>query len=422
MVAMGLLKTTYFLTDSVWLGMLGDDALAAAGGAAFGWWMLLLVGEIAGTGTHALVAQAIGGNHSSRVGSLAAQGAWVALFTAILVQACHPLVPLYFDLLGFGPESAEAVLGRSYLGVSLWGALAFTLHGALGGVYRGTGDTRTILWITAVTVAANVVLDPLMIWGIGGAGGMGMDGAAWATVAANVLGAALAWLWLNREQRPHQELPKTETVLRMVEIGLPNSARGIAFSMIYVILGRMITPYGAHQMAALGVGHRIESIPYLTSVGFEVGAATLVGQYVGAGDLQGARRAQRSAVAWCVGLIVPSAVGLYFGAEWLFSWFANSPQTIAAGASYLRIQSAVFVFMALECVYQGGFTGVGRTVPAFWIGATGTAMRIPLAAGLAWGLGWGVEGIWWAIALSTLTKGLAMAFWFERSGLRAPSR
>ena len=418
MVAIGVLKTGYFLTDSAFLGLLGDDALTAAGAAAFAWWMLLLLGEIAGTGAHSISARNVGAGRSSENRGVMTQALWVALCIGIGAQALHPGTSVYFDLIGYAPDSPEYALGQAYLSASIIGAATFAFHSALGGLFRGLGDTRTILWITVVTVIANAALDPVLIWGIGPFPALGIAGAAWATTIANALGAVLAaWFLRGHGLWPEPIWPRLAPVRELLWIGVPVSARGIAFAAIYVVLGRMITSFGSHHMAAIGVGHRIEGIPYLTSVGFEIGAATLVGQYLGAGDVAGARRACRTALAMCVAAMIPCSIGLYLAAEPLLGLFANEPETIAAGTLYLRIQTTVFVLMALESIYEGAFTGVGNTVPAFWVGALGTALRIPLAWLFAWPLGFGVAGIWWAIALSTALKGLAMAWIFERSGL-----
>ncbi|NCG22229.1 MAG: MATE family efflux transporter [Rhodobacterales bacterium] len=414
MVCIGLLRTGYLLTDTWFVGRLGDDALTATGCAAFAWWILLLLGDIGGTGVHAIAAQRVGAGKTSDIGGVLTQGLWVALGTAFLALLLVPLVPDYFWLLGFDRGSRIAELGGAYLTASVLGAGAFALNAVFGGVFRGIGDTRTTMWVTVVTVVINGLLDPLLIW----SAGLGIAGAAWATVIVNVLGAILlGGLLARRGLGPVIQGPDRRGIQRIVEVGAPVSGRGIAFSGIYIVLGRMITSFGDVQMAALGVGHRIESIPYLASVGFEVGTSTMVGQHIGAGDLKRARESARAALKLCLAFMVPISIMLFVFAEPLFDVFANEPETIAAGAHYLRIQSVVFVFMALESIYQGAFTGRGHTVPAFWIGALGTAARIPLAALLAWPCGMGITGIWLAIAISTAAKGVAMAGWSERSSL-----
>jgi len=415
MVAIGVLKSCYFLTDAYFVGKLGDDALIALGGVAFAWWMVLLSGELAGTGIHSLVARHIGAGKSDRIGPTTTQGLWVALAVAVALLGFIPIREGYFDLLGFAAGSIEQGLGSEYLLACLLGASTFAVHAAFTGTFRGLGDTRTALLITAITLVVNAVLDPLLIWGFGPIPGLGIAGAAWATSAANSLGALLGWFFLRRGGVAVTiEAPETEKMKEIAIIGAPVSARGIAFSMVYVLLGRFITSFDTHQMAALGVGHRLESFPYMLCVGFEVGAATMVGQYVGAGDREGADRAARVAAWMCVLATVPMSIALFVFAEPLFAFFANRPETVAAGVIYLRIQTVAFAGMALEAIYEGGFTGTGNTIPAFWIGAIGTFARLPLAYVLAWPLGFGIEGIWWAIASTTIVKGIVMWAWFKR--------
>ena len=307
------------------------------------------------------------------------------------------------------------MLGSEYLLACLLGAGTFAIHASLSGVFRGIGDTKTALVITAVTLLFNAILDPLLIWGLGPFPALGIAGAAWATSVANGLGAILGFAFLHRAG--HRILfvrPKKKTMRAILIIGAPVTARGVAFSMVYVLLGRMITDFGSHQIAALGVGHRLESFPYMLCVGFEVGAATLVGQCLGSGDPAAAARAARVAAQMCLVATLPMSIGLFVFAEPLFEIFASRPETIAAGAVYLRIQTLAFLGLALESTYEGCFTGTGNTVPAFWIGAVGTVVRLPLAYLLSGPLAMGVVGIWWAIVLSTIAKGLVMWLWFTR--------
>ena len=415
MVAIGMLKSCYFLTDAYFVGMLGDDALIALGGTAFAWWMILLSGELAGTGIHSLVARSVGSEEPGHVGSITSQGLWVGAIVSVLLLGLIPIADLYFDMLGFRAGSIEQTLGSEYLLVCLLGASSFAAHAALGGAFRGLGDTRTALLITGITLVLNAALDPLLIWGLGPIPGLGIAGAAWATAAANGLGAVLAWRFLRSlGHRVGFESPRAPRLREIAAIGAPVAARGIAFSMVYVLLGRFITAFDTHQMAALGVGHRLESFPYMLCVGFEVGAATMVGQYIGAGDRNGAAHAAKVAAQMCIAATIPMSIALFVLAEPLFGLFANQPETVAAGAVYLRIQTVAFAGMALEAVYEGGFTGTGNTMPSFWIGAVGTFARLPIAYLLAFTLGFGIEGIWWAIAGTTLVKGIVMWVWFTR--------
>ncbi|MFT4625655.1 MAG: putative MATE family efflux protein [Myxococcota bacterium] len=415
MMLLGLLRSAYFIVDTYWVAGLGSDALAALGGCAFAWWMILIASDLAGQGVHSLIARAAGAGRRVEIPAHAAQAVWVALATTALFVAIWPARSVYLDLIGFSPASAEYALGADFLGASMLGAGATAAHLLVGSVFRALGHTRTALVVTAATLVVNAILDPLLIHGILGVPALGIAGAAWATTVANAVGTAIGLALLARDSLTIPlHPPRAAELLRIVRIGAPVTAHGLGFSLVYVWLGSMITDFGAFQMAAVGVGHRIESLAYLVAVGMSVGAATLVGQSLGAGQPRRAQASARAAAIQCSVAMVPFALAFGFMGDRLVGLLIDDPAIVAAGGLYLAVQAPVLVFMGLETVYDGAFTGAGHTQPPFWIGTTLTAARIPIASLLAYDLEFGVVGIWFAIAASTTVKGLAMWVWFQR--------
>lgn len=421
MVVLGWVRSLYIVADTWWVGRLGDEALAGVAAASFGWWILAQVGDLAGTGVHALVARAEGAGTRGAHRATVASGAVVALAAWLpLALGAAWLVPAYLDALALGPGAVRD-LADPFLVASVGAALAFALQAVVGGVFRGIGDTRTALAITAGGLVVNAALDPLLIWGAGPIPAFGVAGAAWATGLASGLSAVVGWVVLVRRGHvPRAAAPWGFARAREVaRIGLPVTLSGVGFSLVYVALGRTIAAFGELHLAALGVGHRLESFTYLAAVGLQVAAATLVGQHLGAGDPEGAQRAfvvvrRTSDVAMLAGLVIA-----WLFAEPLYLAFAADPRTVEAGAVYLRAQAAVWVFMGWECVYEGAFTGAARTAVPAWIVGLGTLLRLPLAWALASGLGLGIDGVWLAIALSTALKGVALRVAWARLRPRA---
>ncbi|HJL16492.1 MAG TPA: MATE family efflux transporter [Sandaracinaceae bacterium LLY-WYZ-13_1] len=418
MMALGLLRSLYYLTDSFWVGRLGPRPLAALGGSAFAWWMIHLTCRLPATGVHSLVARHEGAGDRTRIARTVSQGLWVGLgLAALLALAAYPARGLYFDLLGFDPAAPEHALGQRYVGAALLGASSLAVFAIVDGAFRGLGETRTALALTAATILLNAIVDPLLIWGPGPLPALGIAGAAWATALANLVGAALGtWLLAARGHRPRVARPHAAALARIARIGAPVSLSGVGFALVYVLLGRVITGFGSEQMAALGVGHRLEGLAFLACVAFGVGASTMVGQHAGAGDLRRARASARAAARLSLLAMVPFTLLLFAGAGPLFDLFTDDPATIEAGVRYLRIQTAVLALMALEEVYKGAFTGAGDTLAASIITFGFTAARIPAAWLLADPLGLGIAGVWIAIAGSTAVKGVAMWIWWRRDG------
>ena len=420
MATLGILRGFYYLTDSFWVGRLGPDPLAALGGSAFAWWMIQLACEVTATGAHARVARHEGAGQSERIAETVTQASFGGLgVAAALAVAVYPFVGLYFDLLGFSPGSAEHGLGEDYVGASILGASSLAVYAIVGAAFRGLGETRAVLALTVASLVLNAALDPLLIWGLGPVPGFGVAGAAWATAIANGLGAAVGlWLLAARGHRVRLVRPRLGAIVELARIGLPVSLSGIGFSLVYVILGRVITGFGTEQMAALGIGHRLEGLAYQCCVACGVGAATMVGQHLGAGDVERARGAARAAARLAFLWMVPFGVVLFATARPLFGLFTDDVATIEAGVLYLRIQTVVLGLMALEEVFKGAFTGAGDTLAASVISFGWTAARVPAAWWLANRAGLGIAGVWIAIAGSTAVKGALLALWWRR---RTPS-
>jgi putative MATE family efflux protein len=415
MIGLGLLRTSYFLTDSWFVGKLGDDALEAIGGAAFAWWMIHNLCDLAGTGAHALVARHEGARQRERIAGTLTQGLWVSLAVMIALLALAPVCGAYFDLLGFDPTGGSYRLGTEYVRVCLLGAGTLALYAVVTAAFRALGQTRTALALTAITLVVNLGLDPALIWGWGPLPALGIGGAAWATSAANLAGAGVGLVILGRRGiHLRWEPPRWAPVWLIARVGAPVSTAGIGFSLVYVLLGRIINDFGSFHMAALGIGHRLESTAYMITVGFGVGAATMVGQQLGAGSPERAAECAAAAQRLCAMFMVPCMVVLMLGAPWFFGAFTDDPAIIASGTTYLRWQAVVFVAMGIEVVYEGAFSGAGDTLPPLLIGGTLSAARIPLAFALGYGAGLGIVGVWLAIALSTGLRAVVTWLWWRR--------
>jgi len=415
MIALGLLRTSYFLTDSWFVGKLGDSALEAIGGAAFAWWMIHICCDLAGTGAHSLVARQEGAGTRDRIASTLMQGLWVSLVVTLGLLALVPARGTYFDMLGYAAGGEAWVLGGEYVRVCLLGAGTLAVYAVVGAAFRALGQTRTALALTAVTLVVNLVLDPALIWGWGPLPALGIGGAAWATAVANGTGAiaGLALLW-RRGIRIVPEAPAWSVTTTIGRIGLPVTVAGLGFSFVYVLLGRIISDFGGHNMAALGIGHRLESLAYMITVGFSVGAGTMAGQHLGAGSKELADACVKAASRLCIACMLPCSILLAIGAPWFFDLFTDDPAIIASGVVYLRCQAVVFVAMGVEVVYQGGFTGAGHTMPGLVIGGTLNTARIPMAWALGALAGLGIVGVWVAIAISTGVKAVATWWWWRR--------
>ena len=405
-VASALLMTLFTSVDAFWVGTrIGPTGLAAVSTSVFWIWMLIALAEMVAVGLTAVAAR----RHGQRRPTEAARAVGAALVFALGLGIVVAVVGLLlldwaFAVMRTSPE--VTALGKRYLAAYLAGCPLIFGYFAVDAAFRASGDTRTPFALLAVSVVAALVLDPVLILGLGPAPALGIAGAAIATIltrgSAFVLGLAL----LTRRGMISLAGPSNRAIPVIARVGLPTAATGVIFSLIYVLMTRTTTQFGTPALAALGIGHRVESWAYMVGVGFGAAAAAIIGQNLGAGQVGRAERAGWITTGFASVVGVVAAVVEIIFAEQFASLFTDDPAVIAVSASYLRICALSQAFVGAELVLEGALGGAGHTLPPMLTSTTLTALRIPLAAWAAFR--WGIEGIWWVICLTATARGIAM--------------
>lgn len=406
-VGSSLLTLVFLLVDIFWVGrILGPAALAAVSTAGFAVWILASVAEMIAVGLTAVASR----RHGEGAHGVAAVVAGTTLVVALAIGAAIAasgwlLVPLHFAVMQTPPEVTEP--GRLYLTTYLLGAPLFLGFFACEATFRASGDTRTPLMLLATSVALNVVLDPLLITGLGPLPALGIAGAAVAAILTRAGVLAAGFVILVRRRLIRLSVFDFRAAFGALRIGLPVAANGIFFSLVYIGLTRITTRFGVPALAALGIGHKLEGLSYMVASGFGLASAAIVGQNMGAGRADRARRAGwlTAGYACATGAVV--ALAFLAFPEPMLGIFTRDPLVVADGVLYLRAMAAVQVSMGLEIVLESALGGAGYTIqPMIWSGLF-TAARIPMAAWLAGA--WGVQGVWWALGITAVARGVAMA-------------
>lgn len=406
-VGAALLQMVFLLIDTFWVGrLLGPAALAAVSTAGFAVWILASLAEMIGVGLTAVAARRHGEGAHGLAAVVAGNTMVVALVAGVLFALGGWLgLPLLFRVMGTPQDVTD--LGRLYLSTYLIGAPLIFGFFAAEATFRAAGDTRTPLVLLAVSVVLTIVLDPILILGWGPVAGLGIAGAAVAQVATRGLTLLSGCVVLIRRRLVRVAVWHWNSAWAVLRVGAPTAATGVLFSLVYIGLTRITTRFGTPALAALGVGHKLEGFAYMASTGFALAAAAVVGQNLGAGRGDRARRAGWLTTSYATIAGAIAAVAFLAFPEALVGIFTNSPEVIADGASYLRIIAVAEMAMAVEIVLEGAMGGAGFTLqPMLWSTCL-TAARIPIAAWLAGALG--AEGVWWAISLTSVGRGVAMA-------------
>lgn len=418
MLVSALLQNLQSVINLFWVGRLGPGAVAAV--AMGGTILMVLFPMLMGMslGTVALVARAMGAERPEEASAAAGQSLFLALVTGIIFGLIGwVFTPHLFALLGAAPDVLPA--GYAYLRISLLGSLTsfvlFTGNAAL----QGAGDTLTPMLVMAVANLLNVVLDPLLIFGLGPLPPLGVSGAALATVLAQAVAAAIAVRMLlsgrvSIHVRLRQLLPELGLSWRILRIGIPGSGQMLSRSLMSLVLMRVVAGAGTLAVAAYGTGMRFHMITLMPAFALGGAAATMVGQNLGAGNPGRARRAAWVAAGVDMGLMLVAAAFFALFAGPLIRVFNRDPGVIAIGAEYLRTVSPFYVFAALAIVLGRALNGAGDsmapmilTVLSLW------GLQMPLA--LHFSATWAsrTQGIWWAIVAATILHGVLTAAWFE---------
>ncbi|MGH2571862.1 MAG: MATE family efflux transporter, partial [bacterium] len=285
--------------------------------------------------------------------------------------------------------------------------------------FRSCGDSRSPMVVVLCGTLLNVVLDPLLILGIGPFPRLEVRGAAIATLVAEIVvtvsfaamyAARRFPLALRLSDRSIFSWRRGEQVLR---IGAPHALIGILFSAVYMFVAKITGAFGAPALAALGVVNRLESVNYLAASAVGLGVATLVGQSLGAGRPERAEQCANQGAALITWWTAFTTIVFLLFPEQCVRLFTRDPTAVREGATFLRIVAISQVFMGWEIVYAQAFTGAGDTMPPCWISSLTSLVRIPLAWWLAGPAGAGTDGVWWTISLTCVARGLFIPAWFR---------
>ena len=258
-VASSLLMTLFFSVDTYWIGTrVGADALAAASIAVFWIWLIVSVAEMVNVGVTAVASRRHGEGRPEAAARAAGDALVLSLVLGVLCSVIGlPLLPQMFAMM-HAPQEIAA-LGERYLGTYLLGAPLIFGFFAVDAAFRAAGDTRTPFLLLLSSVAVTLVLDPLLIVGWGPIPALGVAGAAIATICTRAVAFILGLAIIGRRGVVKFGRPDLRVLGSVMRIGLPTAVTGVVFSLIYVMVTRTATPFGTPALAALGIGHRVES-------------------------------------------------------------------------------------------------------------------------------------------------------------------
>jgi putative MATE family efflux protein len=369
--------------------------------------------------TTAMIARRTGEKNTDGASTAAAQAILIGLVLSVLIAV--PGVIYGADLLRMmGADPRVLASSTGYAQVIFGSSLSVMLLFLMNAIFRGAGDAAVAMRVLWLSNAINIVLDPILIFGIGPFPALGITGAAWATAFGRSCGVLMQlWIFFSAGSRiriaARHFKPAWSVLRNLSRVSATGMVQFIIPHASWVALVRIIAMSGSEALAGYTIAVRIIVFALLPSWGLSNAAATLVGQNLGARQ---PGRAETS--VWRTGfynVIFLSSIGIVFviAPGPILRLFTSDAAVVAHGVECLRIISYGYPFYAFGMVLIQAFNGAGDTVTPTWLNfGAYWIFQIPLAWTLSQPLGLGATGAFWAVPTAESLLTLAALYFFRK--------
>ena len=412
-------ESLFAVVDIFWAGHLNAEAVATINLTES---MLTVVYTGAmglSIGVTATVARRIGEKDPEGAAEAAVQGIGLGVITAVIIAiAGIVLAPTLLRIMGAAPEVIAT--GQNYTRIMLGGNVVILLLFLINAIFRGAGDAAIAMRVLLLSNGINIILCPLLVFGVGPFPRLGVTGAAVGTTIGRGVGVLYQIYSLSRRdgrvliRRDHLALKPAvmKALLRLSGTGTFQVFIGMAS---WIWLTRINASFGTDALAGFAIAIRIILFALLPAWGLANAAATMVGQSLGAGKPERGEQAVWTAAKYNV--IFLGTAGLLFAvfSSQIAHLFTKDPEAAAIAGDCLRIISYGYLFYAYAMVLTNSFNGAGDTWTPTWLNLFCFWLwEIPIAWVLARHFNLGPQGVAWSVTIAFSTLAVASAVLFRR--------
>lgn len=411
-VLANILQAGYQLIDAFWVGRLGGAAVAAVSVSTPVMFLTIALGAGLAVAGSTLIAQYFGARNQDMVDHVAAQTLLMIVFVSIVLGGLGFIAaPGLLRLMGVAPDVFSGALG--FMRVSFVGLVFNFFFFMFQSVMRGVGEAKLPVFIVLGTVILNAALDPLFIFGYGPLPRSGVMGAAIATVGTQSIAALIGLVVLLRGKHGihlvwRDFTPDVAYIKRAFNLGFPASIEQSARALGLTVLTFLIATFGTLAVASYGVGSTILQVVLIPAMGLSMAVAALVGQNIGAGNIERAARIARLGASIGFWILTVLGVIAFFFARNLVAFFVpNDPNVIAEGAVFVRTMALSWGCIGAQFSLTGVLRASGNMVVAMVLTLVGQwVLQFPLAYVLSEHAGFGMRGIWIAFPIANVITAL----------------
>ena len=393
---------------------LNRHATSAIGIAAYMGWLATMLFGFVGVGTTALVSRHWGANEHDEANRIANRS--IALSLVLGVAVCllfflsAPWLARFLEM-----EGARYEIAVRYLRIDAFGHIFSSLSMIGAAALRGTGNTRSPMFILGMVSVLNLIISPLLVFGPGPIPELGIDGIVVGTVVARCSGGLLMVIALARGisglKLLRTELTlRGEPVRRILRIGLPAGIDGAVLWFGQLLFLKIINKIGSVEFAAHVVGVQVEAITFLPAVAWGFAAATMTGQALGDRNPERARRVGREAVVQCSLLAAVISVLFFVGSGTIYEFMHRDAAVIETGIPAMRFLAFFQVPLVISIIFVHALRGAGDTRFPMLINLFGTlCIRIPGAYLFGVVLEGGLIGAWIGMCADIIVRAVLVA-------------
>lgn len=363
-----LLDILSIAIDLLMVGMISTEATVAVGVGLNYFMLIYVVTTVFFVGTNAMVSRFFGARDFKAANEAFSSMALAALAVGVpLFGAAFFSYEGFFDLIGTSSEAKR--LGLEYLSILIFVAPVFVLKTVMVSALSASGDTKTPFVIKLLSSLLNALLNYLLIFGKAGFPEFGVSGAAFSTLAVNIMEfLILTYLfWRGKKSVAWSGKVSLDYIKRGVKVGLPSGVERCLTIVSILVITKLVASYGTPELAGYQIAVRIEGFAFMPGFGFMVAAMTLVGQNLGAKNPSEAEACVR--VTLWLGGIFMGILGLWMILipEVLTGFFSQDAKTITLGALYLWMIGFSQIPLAMVFILDGALRGAGATKVTLWV-------------------------------------------------------
>ncbi|MDD3336242.1 MAG: MATE family efflux transporter [Eubacteriales bacterium] len=353
----------YNTVDAIIVGkFVGKESLAAVGGAT-GNLINLLVGFFVGlsSGATVVISQFYGGGKGKDVSAAVHTSAALALGCGLFMTVVSYLaLPVMLEWMSTPEEIMDYAV--TYIRIFSLGMLPSLIYNIGSGILRAVGDSRRPLYFLICACMVNIVLDIVFVVGLG----MGVAGAAWATILSQLVSAVLVIVTLCRSHQCYQLHPKEIRIHRgllnrIIKIGFPAGLQSVMYSISNVIIQVGVNAFGTNVLAAWTAYGKLDTFYWMIVSAFGVSITTFVGQNFGAQRYDRVKKSVRICMEMTAAATVLLSAAIFLLGEPLLGLFSDDPEVITSGLSIIRTLVPFYITYICVEIFSGALRGAGDT-------------------------------------------------------------